>query len=84
MQGANLIKIIFSLSLILLHLCSPADGIPAMMQRFDQLQPSNELPVYIAVRPMTNGGLVIAKLAMALASSVLTCYFGMLASFFCF
>lgn len=42
------------------------------LARFDRLQPVGPLPVYIAVRPMTNGGFVIAKLAMALASSVLT------------
>ena len=69
-QGANLIKIIFSLSLILPIVLSGVMG--SQIARFDQLQPSNELPVYIAVRPMTNGGFVIAKLAMALASSVLT------------
>jgi hypothetical protein len=40
--------------------------------KFDQLQAPGELPVYIAVRPMTNGGFIIAKLAMALASSTLT------------
>jgi hypothetical protein len=40
--------------------------------KFDQLQGPGELPVYIAVRPMTNGGFIIAKLAMALASSTLT------------
>jgi len=42
------------------------------MARFDSWQPANALPIYIAVRPMTNGGFVIAKLAVALASSVLT------------
>ena len=40
--------------------------------KFDQLQAPGELPVYIAVRPMTNGGFIIAKLAMALATSALT------------
>jgi len=39
--------------------------------KFD-LQSSSELPIYIAIRPMTTGGLVIAKLAMALATSALT------------
>jgi hypothetical protein len=42
------------------------------MGRFDQLQPTGEPPLYIAVRPMTNGGFVIAKLASALAASVVT------------
>jgi hypothetical protein len=42
------------------------------LARFDRLQPVGPLPVYIAVRPMANGGFVIAKLAMALVSSVLT------------
>jgi hypothetical protein len=43
-----------------------------VMARFDQLGPIGELPIYISVRPMTNGGFVLAKLAMALASSALT------------
>ena len=42
------------------------------MARFDQLGSMGELPIYISVRPMTNGGFVLAKLAMALASSALT------------
>jgi hypothetical protein len=42
------------------------------LAKFDLLGSSRELPVYISVRPMTNGGFVLAKLAMALASSVLT------------
>jgi hypothetical protein len=49
-----------------------ASSMGANMARFDSLQSANALPIYIAVRPMTNGGFVIAKLAMALASSVLT------------
>ena len=44
----------------------------AAMAKFDLLGSTRELPGYIAVRPMTNGGFVMAKLAMALASSVLT------------
>jgi len=43
------------------------------MGRFDQLQTVGEPPVYIAVRPMTNGGFVIAKMASALAASIVTC-----------
>lgn len=42
------------------------------MAKFDQLGSRRELPGYISVRPMTNGGFVMAKLAMALASSALT------------
>ena len=43
-----------------------------VMAKFDQLGSIGELPIYISVRPMTNGGFVLAKLAMALASSALT------------
>lgn len=42
------------------------------MAKFDQLVSIRELPAYISVRPMTNGGFVMAKLAMALTSSALT------------
>jgi hypothetical protein len=42
------------------------------MARFDPVRPAGDLPVYIAVRPMTNGGFVIIKLAVALVSSALT------------
>jgi hypothetical protein len=42
------------------------------LAKFDLLGSTRELPVYISVRPMTNGGFVMAKLAMALASSALT------------
>jgi hypothetical protein len=42
------------------------------MAKFDPLDATGELPVYIAVRPMTNGGFVLAKLVMALATSALT------------
>lgn len=43
-----------------------------LLARFDQLEPIGPLPVYIAVRPIANGGLVLAKLAMAMVSSGLT------------
>jgi len=43
-----------------------------VLAKFDRVQLSSELPVYIAIRPMTNGGFVLAKLVMALATSVLT------------
>lgn len=42
------------------------------MAKFDLLGSTHELPGFISVRPMTNGGFVMAKLAMALASSALT------------
>ena len=42
------------------------------MSWFDRFHTTGGLPVYIAVRPMSNGALVLAKLAMALATSVLT------------
>jgi hypothetical protein len=50
--------------------------LPAMLlnaiAKFDPGRPSNEVPEFIAVRPITNGGIVTAKLAMAGISSVLT------------
>lgn len=52
------------------------------LARFDPLHSMGELPLYIAVRPMTNGGFVTAKLAMALATSVLT-WLVMTAAFLC-
>jgi hypothetical protein len=44
----------------------------AALAQFDQFHSTGEPPVYIAIRPMTNGGFVMAKLAMALAASALT------------
>jgi hypothetical protein len=44
-----------------------------MIAKFDLSQPGNELPVFIAIRPMTNGGFVLAKLAMAAVSSMVAC-----------
>lgn len=43
-----------------------------VMAKFDHLGSTRELPGYISVRSMTNGGFVMAKLAMALTSSALT------------
>ena len=57
-----------ALPLILSALLAP------LMAWFDRFHSTGELPVYIAVRPMSNGGLVLAKLAMALATSALTCF----------
>jgi hypothetical protein len=69
-QGADFVKILLILTLLVPLVISSMMG--ATIARFDQLQASNALPVYIGARPITNGGLVIAKLAMALASSALT------------
>ncbi len=44
----------------------------AALAQFDLFHSTGEPPVYIAVRPMTNGGFVMAKLTMALATSALT------------
>jgi hypothetical protein len=54
------------LPLMLSVLLAPA------LARFDSFHAASELPVYIAIRPMTNGGFVMAKLVMALTTSVLT------------
>jgi hypothetical protein len=40
--------------------------------KMDPLLPTGEIPIYIGIRPMTNGGFVVAKLAMTLATSALT------------
>jgi hypothetical protein len=53
------------------------------LAKFDLFQSMSELPVYISVRPMTNGGLVIAKLVMALAASALTWLVTVAAAAFC-
>lgn len=55
-----------------------------LMIKFDLSHDGNELPAYIAVRPMTNGGFVLAKLAMAALTSALTWLvaFGMLLLWF--
>jgi len=42
------------------------------LSKFDPLDSTGELPVYISVRPMSNGDFVMAKLLMALATSALT------------
>ena len=52
------------------------------LAKFDPLRSLGDLPVYIAVRPMTNGGFVMAKLAMALATSALTWLVTIAAVFF--
>jgi hypothetical protein len=62
----------FILPLLILPLGLSVLLAPTLVAKFDRLQSMSELPVYIAVRPMTNGGFVMAKLAMALVTSVLT------------
>jgi hypothetical protein len=57
---------VLSLPLALSVLLAP------MLAKFDRLHSTSDLPIYIAVRPMTNGGFVMAKLVMALATSALT------------
>jgi hypothetical protein len=53
------------------------------LAKFDLFHSMSELPVYIAVRPMTNGGFVMAKLVMALAASALTWLLTVAAACFC-
>jgi hypothetical protein len=52
------------------------------LAKFDPLRSLGDLPVYVAVRPMTNGGFVMAKLAMALATSALTWLCTLVPTFF--
>jgi hypothetical protein len=66
----NLVAIAEGMILAMPLMLSGATG-PAMA-RFDPVGSAAGLPVYISVRPMTNGGFVVAKLAVALVSSVLT------------
>jgi hypothetical protein len=68
-EGDNLRNLVGSLLLALPLVFSSTTG--TNMARFDSLQTFNALPIYIGVRPMTNGGFIIAKLAMALVSSIL-------------
>jgi hypothetical protein len=43
-----------------------------MMASFDPATPNNQMPLFMAVRPMANGSFVLAKLAMSAVSSLLT------------
>jgi hypothetical protein len=63
-------EVILSILVLLPLLFSGVIG-PAL-GKFDPLDSTRELPVYIAVRTMTDGGFVMAKLVMALAASILT------------
>jgi hypothetical protein len=47
-------------------------AVSSALAKFDQLAPSDDLPVYITVRPMTNGSFVLIKMAVALAASAVT------------
>ena len=49
---------------------------------FDASQSSDSLPVYIAVRPLTNGHFVLVKLAVALATTIVTWLVALLAAVF--
>jgi hypothetical protein len=62
--------VLLSYVMVIPILCSLVMG--EMLARFDLGEPGNELPVFMAVRPMANGGFVLAKLAMAAATSLLT------------
>jgi hypothetical protein len=61
-----ILSILLGVPLLFSSMVAPA------LAKFDPVQSTPELPIYIAVRPMTNGGFVMAKLVMALASSALT------------
>ena len=61
-----------TLTLILVLPLGLAGATAMAIGKLDPLQPTGEIPIYISIRPMTNGGFVIAKLAMTLATSALT------------
>lgn len=69
-QGGDFEIIAATLALVIPIIIS--NMLAPALARFDQLQPTGELPVYIAMRPMTNGGFVMAKAAMSLASGAMT------------
>ena len=71
-SGAAPEPMVFPVVALVLPMLLSGAVAPAMA-KFDPLQPSGELPTYITVRPMTNGGFVVVKLAMALLSSALAC-----------
>jgi len=64
--GIVIVNLMVTVPLVLSGVMSTA------VARLDPLQPSGTLPTYLAVRPITNGGLLLAKLAVGLVSSVLT------------
>ena len=68
--GESFTLLILNYALLTPYVCSLVMG--SMLAQFDLSQPANEMPVFIAIRPLTNGGFVLAKLAMAAASSLVT------------
>jgi hypothetical protein len=64
------IPVLLSYLILTPLVCSLALG--SLIANFDLSQPANELPVFVAVRPVTNGGFVLAKLAMTALSSAAT------------
>jgi len=66
----NLVPVAASFLVLMPLMLSGAMG--TAMARFDPVRPLGDLPVYIFSRPMTDGGFVLAKLTVALASSALT------------
>jgi hypothetical protein len=72
-----------ALPLVVLGFPMMLSGLPASnMGKFEPLLLSTEVPVYIAIRPMTNGGFVLAKLAIAATTSVLIWLATFLVTFF--
>lgn len=65
----SFVAIAVAIMLLIPLMLSGAVG-PAMA-RFDPLRATDDLPVYISIRPMTNGGFVLTKLMVALVSSAL-------------
>ena len=65
-DALGILSILVLMPLLFSAVIGPALG------KFDPLDSTREWPVYIAVRPMTDGGFVMAKLVMALVASVLT------------
>lgn len=68
--GDSFTLLILNYALLTPYICSLIMG--SMLAQFDLSQPANEMPIFIAIRPLTNGGFVLAKLAMAAVSSLVT------------
>ena len=69
-SGFEFEKITLTLMLVLPLTLAAATAMA--IGKLDPLQPTGEIPVYISIRPMTNGGILIAKLAMTVATCALT------------
>ena len=63
-------RLILNFLIITPLVCSLLLG--SIIATFEPGQSATEMPVFVAVRPMTDGGLVLAKLAMTALSSLLT------------